>query len=185
MTLGARSTLAQVAVTVGDSLRRHKIRAVLTGGACASLHSGSSHHSADVDFVLIERVTRSRLDAAMAEVGFIRAGDRYLNPRLHFYVEFPRGPLAIGHDLRIRPIEHRIDTARTLALSATDACRDRLAAFYHWDDRQALAAAVAIALRHRLGSAIVERWSVEEGHGERYREFRAEVVAARGRPRRT
>jgi hypothetical protein len=181
--LGARSTLTQVAVTVGDALRRHRIRAVLTGGACASLHSGGACHTADVDFVLLEGVTRPRLDQAMAAVGFIRAGERYLNPRLHFYVEFPRGPLAIGGDHHIRPIEHRLDVARTFALSATDACRDRLAAFYHWDDRQALAAAVAIALRNRLRAALLERWSIEEGHGERYQEFRVEVAGARRRAR--
>lgn len=44
----------------------------------------------------------------------------------------------------------RVGRGRTLALSPTDACRDRLAAFYHWSDRGGLAAAVAIAQRHRV-----------------------------------
>jgi len=35
--IGARSSLAGVAVAVRDALRRHGIQAVLTGGACASL----------------------------------------------------------------------------------------------------------------------------------------------------
>src|SRR3972149_2068169 len=38
--IAARASLADVALQVGDALRRHGIRAVLTGGACASLHTG-------------------------------------------------------------------------------------------------------------------------------------------------
>jgi hypothetical protein len=96
-----------------------------------------------------------------------------------FFIEFPSGPLGIGQDFRVRPIWVRRRAARTLALSATDACRDRLAAFYHWSDRQSLAAAVAIATRHPLAFAKVKGWSRSEGRLDGYAVFLSEL--ARGR----
>ena len=185
MTIAARSSLGSVAMQVGDALRRHRIRAVLTGGACASLHSGGAYVSVDMDFVLLGHVTQAGLDVAMGSVGFKRRGDRYLHPRTRVYVEFPRGPLAIGGDYRIKPGERRLRRARTLTLSATDSCRDRLAAFYHWNDRQSLAVAVSIALRNRVSLAVIRRWSIAEGARRRFDEFLAELKLARaGRARR-
>lgn len=181
MSITARSSLSSVAVQVGDALRRHGIRAVLTGGACASLHSGGAYYSVDMDFILLGHVTQAALDAAMGSVGFRRKGDRYLHSRARFYVEFPRGPLAIGGDYRVRPVEHRLRRARVLVLSPTDSCRDRLAAFYHWNDRQSLAVAVSIALRSRVNLAAVHRWSLTEDMEHRFDEFLAELKAARGR----
>ena len=40
---------------------------------------------------------------AMAEVGFKLDGDRFVHPEAQFWVEFPRGPLAVGGDYRIHP----------------------------------------------------------------------------------
>jgi hypothetical protein len=31
-----------MAIVVGDALRRHGVRAILTGGACASLHTAGA-----------------------------------------------------------------------------------------------------------------------------------------------
>jgi hypothetical protein len=184
VTVGARSTLASVAVQVGDALRRHGVRAVLTGGACASLHSAGRYISADMDFIVTGSVTQAALDAAMKSLGFVRRGDRYTHPRTRFYVEFPRGPLAIGADYEIEPIEYRLGTARALVLSPTDACRDRLAAFYHWNDRQSLVVAVAIALHHRVNLAAIRRWSAAEGAASGFAEFDREVMTARRTRRR-
>jgi hypothetical protein len=181
VSITARSSLGSVAAQVGDALRRHGIRAVLTGGACASLHSGGAYYSVDMDFILLGHVTQAALDAALGSVGFRRSGDRYLHPRARFYVEFPRGPLAIGGDYHIRPVEHRLRRARVLALSPTDSCRDRLAAFYHWNGRQSLAVAVSIALRNRVKLAAIRRWSVTAGAEHRFDEFLAELRAARGK----
>jgi hypothetical protein len=118
MTLGKRSSLAAVALAVGDALRRNGVRAILTGGACASLHTRGAYLSRDMDFILAGATTQKQLDAAMASVGFVRKGDRFVHPRVTFYVEFPRGPLAIGGDYRIKPVERRGTHGQALILSA-------------------------------------------------------------------
>jgi len=175
VTLSRRSTLADVAVAVGDALRRAGIRAVLTGGACANLYSGGALQSLDADFVLGEGVALEDLDQALAALGFARRTGRYIHRDVPFFLEFPSGPLGIGEDFRIRPVWKVRGSARTLTLSATDACRDRLAAFYHWNDRQSLAAAVAIAARNRVSFGKVKQWSRREGHDEGYRTFLTEL----------
>ena len=175
MKLTKRSSLAQVALSVGGTLRRHGIRAVLTGGACAAIHSKGAYLSKDVDFIVAGRVGQNALDEAMAELGFERAGSRYTHPLSLFYVEFPPGPLAVGGDFAIQPIELRAPKGRALALSATDACRDRLAAFYHWRDRQSLKTAVQIASHGKADLARVRKWSETEGHADDFREFLAEL----------
>jgi hypothetical protein len=172
-----------VAVRVGDAARRHGIRAVLTGGACASLHTGGSYSSIDADFVILGEVSRAELDSAMADVGFSRKGDRYVHPGIEYYVEFLPGPVAIGADEAIRPTLYRLGDARTLALSPTDSCRDRLAAFYHWRDRQSLETAARIALRNRLNWSKLRAWSTQEGFAEAYAEF-ASLVRRRRASRR-
>lgn len=179
MKLTARSTLGAVATVVGDALRREGIHAVLTGGACANLYSGGRHQSVDADFIVSGAPSRTAVDQAMEKIGFERTGDRYVHARARFYVEFPRGPLAIGSDYHIRPVEWKTAYGRTLILSATDSCRDRLAAFYHWGDRQSLRVAVQIASANRVSLARIRRWSLEEGHSEGFEQFARELARAR------
>jgi hypothetical protein len=162
-------------------LQRHGITAVLTGGACAAIYTGGRYLSADADFILRGPVRQSALDAAMASIGFRRENDRYIHPAVEFFVEFPVGPLAIGGDVDIHPVELGPRGKCVLALSATDSCRDRLAAYYHWDDRQSLDVAVQIALRNPVDWKVIEAWSVKEGAAERFAEFRKAVRRDRSR----
>jgi len=56
-------------------------------------------------------------------------------------------------------------------LTPTQCVMDRLAAFYHWQDRQALDQAVAVAGAQDVDLDAVRRWSSDEGQGERFAEF--------------
>jgi hypothetical protein len=179
--LTARSTLADVACAVAEALAAARLRAVLTGGACAHLYTRGRHASADLDFILETAATAADLDATLAVAGFARSGNHYAHPRAPYIVEFPAGPLAIGGDLAIRPVALRVGSGRVLALSPTDSCRDRLAAFYHWGDRQGLRSAVGIARRHRVDMRRIRAWSAKDGFVARFEEFLGEVRAARRR----
>jgi hypothetical protein len=160
-------------MVVGNALRRRNIRAVLTGGACASLYSGGTYTSADADFELIAETELVHLDETMRSVGFRREGDRYVHPDSEYFVEFLPGPLAIGLDDGIRPATRKFDGGAVLLLSPSDSCRDRLAAYYHWNDRQSLAVAVQIAIRNRIRWSVLSRWSEEEGFGGEIRRVRS------------
>jgi hypothetical protein len=182
--LDARATLTVVATTVGAALARHGIRAVLTGGACASLYTCGRYQSRDIDFIVSGPITQTALDRALASIEFVRRGDRYVHGRVPFYVEFPKGPLAIGGDHRITPVQRRSKSGPFLTLSATDSCRDRLAAFYHWNDRESLAVAAQIARARRIDLAAIGQWSVGEGFPGPFEEFLARVRQGRRRQER-
>ena len=144
------------------------------------IHSGGDYRSEDLDYILQSAPTQKTLDDAMAGIGFKRKVDHYVHPRTDFFVEFPRGPLSIGADPHISPAELRVRAKTVHALSPTDSCRDRLAAFYYWSDRQGLDAAVAIALRKRVNLRKIREWSAAENALDRYREFLSELRFAKG-----
>ncbi len=120
----------------------------------------------------------------MRLAGFERDGARYVHPDSRFFVEFPVGPLAIGDDDLIEPVKVTVGRGRLLALSATDSCRDRLAAFFYWNDRQSLRAAAAIAVAKRVDMAVIRRWSVQEGNAGRFQEFAEEARRLKSRKKR-
>ena len=183
MTLTRKSTLQEVAVTVGAHLTRRGIRAVLTGGACVAIHTGT-YASKDADFVIQSNVRQQTLEDALGELGFSRRGDQYVHPDVPFFIEFPPGPLSIGDDLNIVPTQLTVGGIAALGLSATDSCRDRLAAFYHWDDRQALELAVDIARKQPVDLNVVRRWSDAEGKADKYDQFLRRVAQERHTPSR-
>ena len=57
--------------------------------------------------------------------------------------------------------------------------RDRLAAFYHWNDRQSLDVAIEIAHRHDMDMKLLRRWSLAEAHAVKYAEFLRELEQRR------
>lgn len=150
---------------------------MLVGGGCAAIHTGGWYQSEDLDFLVQSSTSQALLDEAMAAVGFARRGDQYFHRRTRFFVDFPPGPLGIGRDLGVRPVRVRIraNGPTIRALSATDSCRDRLAIYYHWADRQSLETAVQIALRNRVNIGKVRRWSAREGARERFQQFWREL----------
>jgi hypothetical protein len=175
----AKSTIQKVIEAVAIALDRAGIKAVFVGGACATIYTGGAYESDDLDLIIQSAPTQKTLDGAMATIGYTRQAAQYFHARSDFFVEFPRGPLSIGQDVRISPVRLKVGRSKISALSATDSCRDRLAAFYHWDDRQSLEVAVAIALNNRVSFAIIRRWSAGEMALPRFEEFRKALHRAR------
>ena len=179
MKIMARSKIHEVIEVVSSALEESGITAVLVGGACATVYSGGAYTSEDLDLIIQSTPGQPALDEAMASIGFSRKQAQYFHAKSDFFVEFPRGPLAIGQDVRIKPVRVKVGRSRILALSATDSCRDRLAAFFHWNDRESLDVAVAIAVRQRVKLSAIRAWSAAENSVEKYEVFRRELARAR------
>ena len=88
------------------------------------------------------------------------------------FVEFPAGPLAVGEEPVRRVDEMQLPTGILRILSPTDCVKDRLAAFYHWDDRQSLEQALMVAEDNTVDIDEIRRWSEREGKPERFHQFR-------------
>jgi len=62
----------------------------------------------------------------------------------------------------------KFDTGKLYLLTPTDCVKDRLAAYYFWNDLQALEQAKWVAERHEINIKEVQRWSQIENQMEKF-----------------
>lgn len=149
----------ELAAYVCSHLESKEIQVVLSGGGCVAIYTSDRYSSMDLDFVERLHVTRRKLKAALAQIGFTEKDRYFTHPDTQFYLEFPSGPLAVGGEPVLAVEELRLETGTLRLLSPTDCVKERLAAFYHWNDRQCLQQAVWVAQERQVDWVELERWS--------------------------
>ncbi|RJQ45308.1 MAG: hypothetical protein C4538_08765 [Nitrospiraceae bacterium] len=60
-------------------------------------------------------------------------------------------------------------------MTSTDSIKDRLAAYYHWNYIQALEQAIMVANEQKSDIGEVRRWSLKEGHKDKFQHFLDEL----------
>lgn len=166
--------IRDAAAAVCAQLNSKGIEASLVGGACVSIYSDNAYQSFDLDFVSHE--PHKRIGMALAEIGFVSTGGRHFDhPDCKYYAEFVSPPVSIGAEV-IKKLK-RLETPFGFLnlLSPTDCVKDRLAAFVHWKDTQALEQAVLVALGNRIEMTKVKAWAVKEGGRAAFEQFAAEL----------
>ena len=151
-----------MAAFVCSHLKKHEIEVVLTGGGCVEIYSSGKYSSFDLDFIENVPVGGRKLGEVLKEIQFIRKDRYFEHPDTEYFLEFPIGPLAVGSE---RPIEISVleyETGKLMALSPTDCVKDRLAAYYHWSDRECLEQALLVSASSKVDFAEIERWSRNE-----------------------
>jgi len=181
--VSVQPAMSALAGEVSAALRRKGVEAILVGGAVVTIYSRNEYESLDLDFVV--RGTDRGVAEGMQSIGFMRGTGRHFERRgTKCIVEFLSPPPAVG-GLLVHSFAHLRTAHGTLLLYEPTHCvMDRLAAFYHWSDRQSLDQAVMVARRHRIRMQEIEAWSAGEGHPERFREFRDALATARRRRKR-
>ena len=170
--------LADLAALVADECRKSGIEIVLSGGACVSIYTKNKYESFDLDFVLQSQADRKRIGPVLEALGFRKEGRHYRHPKTPYIVEFLSPPLSVGEE-PVREIRDLRRGSRTLKLlSATDCVKDRLAAFYHWDDKPSLAQAVLVCRDAQVDLHEVRRWSIHEGMKDKFQDFQKALRAA-------
>lgn len=174
------SSLREVAFAVCTALERVGVTAVLTGGGAATLYAPEAIQSFDLDFVLEVYSDENSPGRALEELGFQREGHDYRHRTSRFQLEFPVGPLAIGDERIERWNTLREGSELLHVITATDSCRDRLAAFFHFQDRSALdqACAVYAAAKEQIDLKKIRAWSQREGKPDAFDEFARRVRRA-------
>ena len=162
---------AEVAALVCAHLTAQGIRVVLSGGAAVGIYSDNRYVSQDVDLVNLYQVRPAVLREQMKVLGFKEEGRYFRHPESKTLVEFPPGPLAVGGEPVTATRRLQLSTGVLQMISPTDCIKDRLAAFYHWGDRQALAQALLVAAHQPFDLEDVARWSKAEGNARAFRTF--------------
>lgn len=162
--------IKHLAAVISSKLNENGIDAILVGGACVSIYTRNKYLSSDLDFVSASSI--KEISPVLAELGFDRKSSRHFKRKdCPFFVEFVAPPAAIGDE----PIKKR-NTLKTRAgniilLTPTDSVKDRLAAYYYWNDPQTLEQALMLAKAQKINFIEVKRWSEKEGHLEKYELF--------------
>jgi hypothetical protein len=148
---------------VCTALKKAGITVTLTGGTCVTIWSQGKYVSHDLDFIEEGPVPRNKIRRVLERLGFHEDKRHFVHPQSKFIVEFPTGPLAIGAE-RIEKFAVRPTAAGDLRLlTPTDCVKDRLAAFFHWNDKQSLEQALMVAEIQQIDLEEVRKWSESEG----------------------
>ncbi len=157
----------------------------MTGGACVSIYSRNRYQSYDLDFVLLAAEDRKAAARAVAELGFRRDGRHFRHLETPYLIEFLLPPVSIGSEPVREPAAIRAQGRVLKLLSPTDCIKDRLAAYYFWNDRSSLEQALLVADHQTVDLPDIERWSESEGMNAKHSVFLRLLKDRRSRRRKT
>lgn len=167
------TTLEDLAFIVCTGLKKHNIDAVLTGGAAVSIYTRNKYQSYDLDFVSYR--SHKEISEAMKSMGFEPRNRYFVHPNTHFFVEFPPAPLSLGSEFVNKWNQISKGERLLQILSPTQSVKDRLAAYFHWNDLECLNQAVWICQSQSVDFNDLENWAWQEGSPEKFKKFLAKT----------
>jgi hypothetical protein len=174
-----RIDIKDLAAVITEKLKEKGMDAILVGGACVSIYTKNKYLSSDLDF--ISHASLKKISSALSELAFKRKSSRhFVRKDCPFFIEFVAPPAAIGSEpIKLRN-EIKTKLGKIILLTPTDSVRDRLAAFYYWNDPQALEQALMVAKAQRINFREIKRWSVQDGYIEKYNVFITMIKKQKG-----
>jgi len=167
----ASMSLVELGSYICSALLEKNIHVVLSGGSCVQIYSDGAYTSYDLDMINRYNEPFKKIQSAMQSLGFQEEGKYFTHPQTHYFIEFPPGPLGVG-DSSVTSI-HEMTTSYGILklLSPTDCVKDRLAAYYHWNDAQSLTQALRVARKHPVDLDDIKAWSSKEKSLHKYEHF--------------
>lgn len=153
----AQLSAEELAGLVCTSLQEADITVTLAGGACVAIWSDGRYVSRDLDFIEEGPVLRSKVKAVLGALGFVEKNRYFVHPETEFLVEFPTGPLMVGDERVERAATRETSVGQLRLLTPTDCVKDRLAWYFHGNDRQALEQAIAVGRENAIDLEDVQR----------------------------
>lgn len=154
-------SLKDLAGYLSEKLRLQGIDVILVGGACVAIYSNNKHISYDLDFVTYEDLNKVR--RSLNALGFSEHSGYFRRKDCPWIVEFVSPPVSIGEEPVSDFSQLKTSFGSIKMLRAIDSIKDRLAAFYHWGDRQCMEQAAQICLEQAVDFKELRRWSDKEG----------------------
>jgi len=137
------------AAAISCSFEKEGVYAVLVGGTVVEYYTAGEYTTGDIDMVL-PPLEKREVEKVMQELGFERFEDyrHWLHPKIPVPVEFPPGPLQIGH-LPVQEVnEIEIGEVKLKILKVEDILLDRLIMAQEWKDLQAKAQSEMLMIAH-------------------------------------
>lgn len=168
-------SLKDFAITISDYLYKNGIETVLTGGACVTIYTNNKYKSYDLDLVLISIDKQKKARQLLKDIGFYEEERYFKHNETDYFIDFMSPPLSVGEEPVKEISEIKKGRSTLKLLSPTDCVKDRLAAFYHWNDRQGLEQAILVSIDNNVDLKEIERWSKNEGMNVQHEKFIASL----------
>ncbi|MGB5505210.1 MAG: hypothetical protein WBM70_00840 [Sulfurovum sp.] len=168
-------SMEELAGYVCSQLEKEGIKTVLSGGSCVEIYSQGKYTSDDID--LIDRFNggHTKIKNVMVQLGFKEHNRYFVHEDTRYFIEFPRGPLGVG-DAPITEIASRENETGILRLLTPNDCiKDRLAAYYYWDDPQSLEQAIWVAQQNKFDIDSIKEWSMNEKELDKFEIFKSRL----------
>ena len=138
-----------LAAAISSAFGKKGIQSVLVGGAVVEYYTAGEYTTVDIDMIL-PPLEKREIENVMEELGFERFEDyrHWLHPHIPIPVEFPPGPLQIGHLLVQEVNEIEIERVKLKILKVEDILLDRLIMAQEWKDLQAQVQAEMLMYAH-------------------------------------
>jgi len=167
--------IGELAAFVCTYLIENGIDCTLSGGACISIYSNNRYESYDLDFIELAQFPRKEMASILENIGFYEEQRYFKNKETKYFIEFPSGPLSAGS----QPIEEynliEFKTGTLKLLTPTDSVKDRLAAYYHWDDKQSLEQAILVCQSQVVKISEIKKFSEAEGMIEKFHKIKKKL----------
>ena len=162
-------SLEDLAGLISKELKKRGIEAILVGGACVTIYSSNRYQSFDLDFVCYEDFRK--IQKALKEIGFKESGKSFYHDRCKWVVEFVSPPVAVGKEIISKFKTIKVATGSIKMIRAEDSVKDRLASYFHWNDRQGLEQAIDVCLECKIDIKEVKKWAQKEGFEDKFKKF--------------
>ena len=171
----AEMSMMELGGYVCQKLKDNGIEVTLSGGSCVEIYSHGAYTSYDLDLINQYNEDFRKIRQIMSELGFAEKNRYFVREDTRYFIESPSGPLSVG-DMPVHEIAE-IDTEAGVLrlLTPTDCVKDRLAAYYHWNDEPSLQQAIWVARQNPINMESVKSWSEREGAQEKFDRFLEEV----------
>jgi predicted nucleotidyltransferase len=138
-----------VAAVISSAFEKKGIQTVLVGGAVVEYYTAGGYTTADIDMIL-PPLEKQEIETVMKKLGFERFEDyrHWLHPHIPVPVEFPPGPLQVGHLLIQEVNEIEVEKIKLKILKVEDILLDRLIMAQEWKDLQAQIQAEMLMYAH-------------------------------------
>ena len=87
-------------------------------------------------------------------------------------IDFPAPPVQIGDEPVAKFNNLKTSFGTICLLTPTDCIKDRLAAYFFWNDQQSLEQAVMVAKRNEINLTEIKKWAEKHGEIEKYKVFK-------------
>lgn len=165
-------SIKELAAMVSDYLQKNDIKVILTGGSCVSLYSFNKYMSKDID--LITEAPLRKIAPIIKELGFesMSGGRIFKNPKCEFLVDFVAPPPSIEDEPILEFNNIKTPYGTIYLLTPLDCIRDRLCAYFYWDDLECLEQAVLVAKTNKVNFQKIKQWAESKGQLEKYKIFK-------------